>query len=105
MSHDEHRMHEHSVRAYLEETDSGAIGARAARILEEYIASPVSLTDREVKTRIGYSDMNSVRPRITELIKAGLLEECGSVRDEVTGKSCRSVRLKVREPKQEALFT
>lgn len=31
----------------------------------------------DVREKLGFTDMNSVRPRITELVKMGLLEECG----------------------------
>ncbi len=58
------------------------------------ITSLYSSTDRHVCTFLGFTDMNSVRPRITTLIKRGLLEECGSMRDPLTGKRVRLVRLK-----------
>jgi predicted HTH transcriptional regulator len=49
------------------------------------------MTDREVKDELGLSDMNSVRPRITELIKSGHLEEVGNVKCPLTGKTVRQV--------------
>lgn len=51
----------------------------------------IPLSDREVMIILGFNDMNSVRPRITELIQEGVLEECGTVKDS-DGKPQRLVR-------------
>ena len=51
-----------------------------------------SATDREIMQALGYKDMNAVRPRITELIKRGFLEECGSMRDPGTKRIVRLIR-------------
>ncbi len=50
------------------------------------------LTDREIKDLLGYSDMNSVRPRISELIDFGFLKETGKIKDYVTRKTVRLVK-------------
>jgi hypothetical protein len=42
---------------------------------------------------LGFSDMNSVRPRITELVQAGRLIELKKIKDATTGKSVRIVSL------------
>lgn len=47
------------------------------------------LTDREVAKIMGFEDMNLCRPRITELVKSGLLAEVGKTRDFLTGKTVR----------------
>lgn len=47
------------------------------------------LTDRQVMNKLGLTDMNAVRPRLSELIKAGILIECGKTKDETTGKTVR----------------
>ena len=52
------------------------------------------LTDREIKDKMGLSDMNAVRPRITEMIKSGHVEEVESVKCPVTNKTVRKVRIK-----------
>lgn len=60
-------------------------------------------TDREILDRLGMADMNAVRPRITELIKLGVLEETGDRIDPLTGKRVRVVRIvpaPSREPQQ-----
>lgn len=52
-------------------------------------------TDRECRDGLfgEHTDMNTVRPRITELIGDGLLEESGRVPDSLTGHSVRVVRV------------
>lgn len=49
------------------------------------------MTDREVKDTMGLEDMNAVRPRITELIKSGYVEEVGNIKCPLTGKKVRQV--------------
>lgn len=49
----------------------------------------VRLTDRQVKDRLGLSDMNAVRPRITELLQSGHLREVGDRKCNVTNKTVR----------------
>ena len=51
-----------------------------------------SATDREIMQGCGYKDMNAVRPRITELIKRGFLEECGDIKDPLTKRKVRLIR-------------
>ena len=45
------------------------------------------LTAREIMTRLGFADPNTVRPRITELIKLGEIEACGKKTDSVSGRT------------------
>ncbi len=61
-------------------------------------------TDREIKDKMGLNDMNSVRPRITELIKSGHLEETESTKCSVTNKTVRKVRI-VNCPKNGPIWT
>jgi hypothetical protein len=95
--HRHHRMHANSLHTYAL-TD---FGPRERAILAVYTASSVPLTDREVKDRLGLSDMNSVRPRISTLIELGYLHEQQAVECPVTGKDVRTVRLAV--PIQQAV--
>lgn len=64
-------------------------------------------SDREVMLSLGFSDMNSVRPRITELVKEGLLVEVGDQEDPVTHKTVRVLSLPKdpRKPQREFEFT
>lgn len=96
MTHTSHAMHENSLAAYREEEAN--LTGRALRVYE-WIERNGCVTDREVMRGLGFTDPNAVRPRITELIDAGRLEEVGSRRDGQTGKTVRIVAVK-REPEQ-----
>jgi len=51
-------------------------------------------TDREIRDGLygEGADMNLVRPRVSELLDAGMLAECGRCEDVVTGRTVRRVR-------------
>ena len=85
----EQRVHANSRRTYHE--DGRKIGKRALQVLAYYKSIIGPVTDRHCMKALGFSDMNSVRPRITELIEAGLLREAGDTVDYVTGKRVRLV--------------
>jgi hypothetical protein len=81
-------MHANSLAAY----HSLNISERAQAVLKVYVESSTPLTDREVMRRMNFSDPNQVRPRATELVDAGLLEEAGDTIDKETGKRVRLCR-------------
>lgn len=54
-------------------------------------------TDRDICQRLGFSDMNAVRPRITELVRDGIIEEVADRIDSATGRPVRVVRLASRK--------
>ena len=60
---------------------------RAEAILAVLRASPAPLTARQIVYKMGLSDMNSVRPRLTELWNAGKVRIVGKAKDGMTGKS------------------
>lgn len=98
-------VHLNSLEAHAEERDSGRISKRAQAILDlmtgyRPITDPI-LTDRQIMEHLGFSDMNSVRPRVSELVKAGIFIEYDSVRDHKTGKLVRRV---MRSRGQQKLF-
>ena len=61
-------------------------------------------TDRKIKDHLNLPDMNNVRPRVTELLKVGLLEECDQTVCEVSNKRVRVVRLSSPNTNQMELF-
>lgn len=63
---------------------------RAEAILSIYRSSMRPLTDRQVMEHLGFTEMNQVRPRISELIDAGALVEVYDQPDHITGKSVRA---------------
>ena len=87
-------IHENSRKAYREETPFTSREEDVMRAFREL--GPA--TDRKVKWYLQANDMNAVRPRITELIKRGELEECGRVRCDVTRRTVRLVRVAIQFP-------
>jgi hypothetical protein len=91
-------MHVLSLKAYSEERKT--LDDRTLKIHRHILGE--RLTDRQVKDELGFTDMNQVRPRISELIKSGWADQVGSVKDEETGKTVRIVTGRsVRRPVQE----
>ena len=89
-------MHINSLTAYREEGER--LSGRKALIYELLSETNTAMTDREVMLKLGYSDPNAVRPRITELIKRGFLEESGVIICASTKKRVRMVRKVYNEP-------
>ena len=88
-------MHQNSLEAHAQERDAGRLSKRAQAIMWLFDVTPGSnWTDRQVMKSLNFRDPNAVRPRITELVKSGRLEECGSVIDTDSGKRVRLVRLR-----------
>lgn len=58
---------------------------RKAKILVALQAGP--MTARCVIQVLGYSDLNSVRPRLTELVHEGLVVEAGTVWDPISERN------------------
>lgn len=87
-------IHQHSIEAF--HVERGRLSRRTLRILD-WIELHPCVTDREVMHGLGYSDMNAVRPRITEAVDAGALVEVGEKRCQVTGKTVRVVDLSLDE--------
>ena len=84
------RVHENSRKAYHEELP--VFSARELAIMDVFRESGgFAMTDRTVMQRMGFTDKNSVSPRITELIDAGYLMEVGKVKCPMTGKTVRVV--------------
>lgn len=84
-SHATHDMHANSLAAHA----SLCLGARQRAVLDAIGAD--WLTDRQIATRLGSGDPNASRPRVTELLRAGILCEVGSQIDETTGRRVRIV--------------
>lgn len=91
-------MHENSIAAYRSERDR--LSKRAWLVLA-WLDMNGPATDRQVMEGMKFSEPNAVRPRITELVDAGLLVEIRSVRCPTTGKTVRVVG---RPPRQMELI-
>jgi hypothetical protein len=89
-----HTMHPNSILAYnLERFNLTKRKALVYSKVYDYQYNGWTVTDRQVMTALGYSDMNTVRPRLTELIKMGALLEGESVTCPVTHKTVRTILL------------
>jgi hypothetical protein len=86
-----HRMHDNSREVIRDERKR--FSDRSAAILAVFNDAPAPMTDREVMLCFGWTDPNKTRPRISELIDAGLLRECGKTTDAITGKTVRLVEV------------
>ena len=84
-------MHDNSLAAYKEEV--GAFGERAQQVVGTIARLGVA-TDKQVAQAMGFAHKSAVQPRISELVKAGVLTECGRVRDPETRKTVRQVCLR-----------
>lgn len=84
-------VHANSIAAYRAEETK--LSRRALTILA-WITEHGPHTDRQVMQGMGFTEPNSVRPRITELIDAGKLMEVGDVTCPVTGRNVRRVDIK-----------
>lgn len=65
---------------------------RKDQILTALKAGP--MTARCVMQVLGYSDLHSVRPRLTELVHDGIVEETGVLWDEVSKRNVSVYALK-----------
>ena len=95
--HTSHEMHENSLKAHEEELPKLS---KRADLIYSFVASHAGsggFTDRGLMRLLGFSDPNCVRPRITELVKAGLLVECDKTTDPTTGKTVRTVRARAAQ--------
>ena len=86
-------IHPNSLKAY----DELDLGKRQAAVLEIYKTTGRCHTDRSVMFNLGQLDPNACRPRISELIAKGVLEEKGKVTCPITGRTVRLVGLKQLE--------
>lgn len=91
-------MHDNSLEAY--ESIRATLKGRQLEIWQILWKTP-HMTDREILMAIGGTEMNQVRPRITELLKKDLIRETGSRICFHTGKKCRTLALKKQKPQME----
>lgn len=85
-------IHQHSIAAYHSELPK--LSRRALAIMD-WLELHGPSTDREIVRGMGFSDMNSVRPRVTEAVELGALVEVSEKRCPVTGKTVRIVDLSI----------
>lgn len=85
-------MHINSLQAYYE--GKGDLFSKRKQEILSILSKHINgLTDREIMIVLGYQEGNAVRPRLTELIHDGVVEEIGNKEDPITGKHVRIVRI------------
>ena len=65
-------MHAHSIQSYAQGEEKFA---NREDLIFAYLETAGPMTDREIMRGLGYYDMNTVRPRITKMVKEGRLSE------------------------------
>ena len=84
--------HLNSVQALRALEDVGPLARRARLILDKARELDRPFTDREMMLKLGFSDPNTVRPRITEMLDYGYLMPAGNTTDTLTAKQVRLTR-------------
>jgi len=87
-THTSHKMHSNSLSAHA----SLNLSDREKQVLHTVRSLQIA-TDRKIMYYLGYSDPNHVRPRVTALLKRGILREVGSEKDVFTGRTVRRVEV------------
>lgn len=82
-------VHPNSISSFEEITPK--LSGRRKDVYGVIHRSGRKMTDREVKEALGVSDMNYVRPRITELVKLGYVVEVDDIKCHLTNKTVRRV--------------
>lgn len=89
MSGTSHETHINSLAAWHAGERSGFFNERELEILDVMHASRMSLRDREVMERCGYTELAKVQPRLSDLVKKGVLREIGRQKCPLSGKFVR----------------
>ena len=98
-----HEMHPNSLAAF----SNLELSLRQQIVYDTFIRAEKSQTDRQILYRLIKSyegDMNKVRPRITEMIKMGVLIEIGKTECSYTKQRVRVCMIPImHEGEQEAI--
>ena len=84
---------ENSLHSFLQEESEGRFGKRNKEVFE-LIVKKEGLTSREIMIELGYSELNNVRPRLTELLKGSRIKEGNKVKCQYTNKSVTTYYIK-----------
>ena len=87
-------IHDNSRESLLENENSGKGETYRRKIMALLAKIREPMTDRQVLLTLNAADVNNVRPEITRLKQAGLIEEVGKTKCPITNKTVRMVRIK-----------
>jgi hypothetical protein len=94
-------VHKNSIKTYEEEEAN--LSKRERGIFNFLRMTRKPYTDRQLAQAMGFSHRSEVQPRCSDLVRKGLVKECGSIKCPETGKTVRIIRFKNNDP-QEELF-
>ena len=83
-------IHQNSIESYAKVKPT--IEMRRS-LIREALKDLCIATDRQIMEHLGFTDMNDVRPQITEGVTAGIFIECEKRVCNVTGHKVRCTRL------------
>jgi len=95
-------VHKHSLEAYHNAVLKGKRLSKCHRIIELMLTCSAK-TDREISECLGCAHKSEVQPRISDLIKDKVLQDCGERFDAISNTKVRLVRLTPQEPIQTKL--
>lgn len=95
--HTTHAVNLNSVDAYYQEKPKLS-GRR--KLIFDCIKKFQPVTDRQIMRHLGFSDPNTTRPRVTELINMGYVIHVSDTKDKTTNKTVRQVAIKPDKPEQ-----
>lgn len=78
-------MHANSLEAY----SSLDLSKREALVLSAFMGCNAPMSDKECSSRLGFGHKSACQPRISDLVRKGLLYEIGEATDPDTGKTVR----------------
>jgi len=85
-------IHINSLAAFRD--DGKELSQREIDIVLFLLTHPGKYTDRQLAAKMGFTHRSMVQPRVSELINnGGIVEEAGSTKCDVTGKTVRQVSL------------
>lgn len=87
-------IHENSTQAHREHEDTGKGATYRKRIVDLLTKTGSAMTDRQIIDTLHVTDVNNIRPEITRLKQAGVLEECYKVKCETTNHMVRTVKIR-----------
>ena len=69
--------------------------SKRCRMILEVLNEP--MTSRQVAYKLGFMDLNAVKPRISEMLRDGRVEVCGKAYDETTQRHVSVYRRKIND--------
>jgi hypothetical protein len=96
-------IHNNSIDAYTEEAPR--LSAREQEVYSFCKHNKGrSYTVKRLSELMGFGHHSAIQPRVSDLLRKGLLEEAVDTKCEHTGKTCAQVRFKDKDDRQIEMF-